>query len=50
MTNGNTRVFSNGPHCWYAMWQSQMARTTFNSKGAALAWIAVCDSKGTFHS
>ena len=33
---------------WLALWQGRMAKATFNSKGAAWAWIACCETAGQF--
>lgn len=35
---------------WQAMWRGQVARTFFNSRGAAQAWIDVCERTGKFRS
>ena len=45
-----TEVFILRENEWMAIWQGQVARATFSSKGAALAWISVCDAKGRFHA
>ena len=35
---------------WQAMYQGQVARAVFNSRGAALAWIATCQAQGKFRA
>ncbi len=35
---------------WSAMWRGELATATFNSKGAALAWIASCEAQGRFRN
>ena len=35
---------------WQAMYQGRIAGATFNSKGAALAWVAVCHAKGRYYA
>jgi hypothetical protein len=41
-----TTVFTLGADEWQAMWRGQIAPHTFNSKGAALAYLATCDRAG----
>lgn len=36
-------------NAWCAIWRGQVANATFTSKGAAMAWISVCNSKKKFH-
>ena len=45
-----TKVFSTRTDEWQAMWEGQIARAVFNSRGAALAWIATCQAQGKFHA
>lgn len=45
-----TSVFVLQHGSWLAMWKGKLARATFNSKGAAQAWIDTCEAKGKFHS
>jgi hypothetical protein len=33
---------------WHAIWHDRTCPATFNSKGAALAWIASCNAAGRF--
>lgn len=35
---------------WQAMWHGKPAHATFNSKGAAAAWIASCDAAGRWRA
>jgi hypothetical protein len=35
---------------WRAIWRGQLAAPHFNSKGAALAYLATCDHAGKLRS
>jgi hypothetical protein len=45
-----TTVFIVRPFMWRACWRGQVSPTTFNSKGAALAYLATCDAAGKLRS
>lgn len=35
---------------WHAIWHGQMATATFNCKGAADAWIDICNRLGRWRA
>ena len=45
-----TTVFLIRYGAWQAIYRGQVALATFNSRGAAQAWIACCEAIGKFRS
>lgn len=35
---------------WHVLWHGQIAKPLFNSRGAALAYLATCDAAGRLRS
>ena len=45
-----TDVFMLRDGVWQAIWRGKTSRADFNSKGAALAWIASCNAAGRWRA